>query len=217
MSYNLPAEMCKLGSKLAKIQNTVCNSCYALKGFYKFPAAQEAMNRRWKIIEKAHIKGWNDWVEAMSYLMQVKLLRTRKREAQGLIIGRDGHYFRWHDSGDIQSVEHLEAIASVARKAPEVNHWLPTREFTIVKEYLDAGGKIPNNLMIKLSLLTVGTTIIPKAYLDLAKNPSISLSGVHKSRKVPKGFKICPASIQEGQCKTCRLCWSKTNVSYAIH
>ena len=36
-------------------------------------------------------------------------------------------WFRWHDSGDIQSLEHLEKIFEVCRLTPETSHWLPTR------------------------------------------------------------------------------------------
>ena len=35
------------------------------------------------------------------------------------------------DSGDLQSLEMLEAIAEVARQTPEVKHWLPTKEYGI--------------------------------------------------------------------------------------
>jgi hypothetical protein len=56
--------------------------------------------------------------------------------------------FRWHDSGDIQSLKHLAKIFKVARLTPDVNHWLPTRE-AWVKPYV---GRAPKNLVIRFSM-----------------------------------------------------------------
>ena len=36
-SISLSAEKCITGSKLAKIKDTVCEDCYALKGAYRYP------------------------------------------------------------------------------------------------------------------------------------------------------------------------------------
>ena len=34
LSYSLPAWECKTGAKLRKVKNSVCASCYAMKGNY---------------------------------------------------------------------------------------------------------------------------------------------------------------------------------------
>ena len=86
-AYNLPASQCITGSKLAKVAGTVCHGCYALKGRYRFSNVQAALQRR------AASVGHYLWVKAMSVLV--------KREP----------WFRWHDSGDIQSAIE-QAIAS---------------------------------------------------------------------------------------------------------
>jgi len=42
-SYSLPAQECKTGSKLRKIKNSVCSTCYALKGNYvRYPKISES-------------------------------------------------------------------------------------------------------------------------------------------------------------------------------
>ena len=82
-SYNLPAWACITGSKLAKIPGTICNKCYAKKGRYNFPNVKAALSRRLKSLKHPQ------WIEAMTVL----------------ITGHD--HFRWHDSGDLQSVQHL--------------------------------------------------------------------------------------------------------------
>jgi hypothetical protein len=61
------------------------------------------------------------------------------------LIGSDS-YFRWHDSGDIQSLEHLEKIAQVCNATPGTKHWLPTREYGIVKAFVAKHGKIRTSL-----------------------------------------------------------------------
>ena len=46
-SYNTPASRCITGAKLRNVKNSVCSSCYALKGNYKrFPKVEEALERR---------------------------------------------------------------------------------------------------------------------------------------------------------------------------
>ena len=45
-SISLDARHCKTGSKLAKIPGSVCNGCYALKGFYNMPSVKNKMAER---------------------------------------------------------------------------------------------------------------------------------------------------------------------------
>ena len=106
--YSLPAEECQTGSKLRVLPGTPCSGCYARKGRYVFPKVQAALYRRFRAIDHPL------WVDAM-----VRLINHYSRK-----VG----YFRWHDSGDIQSLAHLEAIARICALTPSVKHWLPTQE-----------------------------------------------------------------------------------------
>ena len=104
-SYNLPATACQTGAKLRLIPDTPCYKCYAFKGNYvRYPAVQKALQRRLKSLDHPQ------WVEAMTVLVKGK------------------KHFRWHDSGDIQSVEHLKNIFEVCNNTPDTKHWLPTQE-----------------------------------------------------------------------------------------
>ena len=49
-----------------------------------------------------------------------------------LLKAENNPFFRWHDSGDIQDVKHLEDIVEVTRQTPEIMHWLPTLETRIL-------------------------------------------------------------------------------------
>ena len=78
-SYSLPTEHCNVGSKLAKVEGSICHGCYANKGNYNRYAKtiKPVQFRRLESVSK------DEWVESM-----VKS------------IGKD-EYFRWHDSGEI--------------------------------------------------------------------------------------------------------------------
>jgi len=197
-SYSLPTEACQTGFKMAQIAGSICSSCYANKGFYSM------YQNNIKPAQFARLDSINDdnWVSGMVSL-----------------IGSDT-YFRWHDSGDVQSVEHLEKIVQVALNTVNCKHWLPTREYSIVKQYISKHGKksIPNNLKIRLSAMYPDKkVVIPNSLQGIA---NVTVSNVHTSDVSLKSNdlgKACAAPKQNGECKDCRLCWSDTPVSYAMH
>ena len=72
------------------------------------------------------------------------------RWVQAMITLIKGHkYFRWHDSGDIQSMQHLENIFRICRATPETKHWIPTREAQFLKRLKLK--QVPRNLVIRMS------------------------------------------------------------------
>ena len=175
-SYNLPASACQTGQKLAQIPGTPCHGCYALKGRYNFSNVQQALRRRLKSLMDPR------WTEAMTVLVKGK------------------KHFRWHDSGDIQSVAHLKKIFEVCNNTPGTMHWLPTQE----RKYLPLGS-YPKNLLIRLS--------------NAKNNTAPGQAWTHWSTVVDKGFHSCPAQSQGNKCGTCRACWDPKvkNVTYPKH
>jgi len=186
--YNLPAKKCITGQKLKLIKNSVCNQCYAFRNNYIFKNIQKVLEKRLEAIQNPQ------WVDAMTHLIKVK-------EQSG--------YFRWHDSGDLQSVEHLNKIVQIAKNLPYIKFWLPTREYQIVSEYLETYNKFPNNLIVRLSAHMVDG-VLPT---EIANKHNLLMSGV--SRK----FYTCPAHSQENKCMSCRNCWDKNHpvVIYRKH
>ena len=176
LSYSLPAWECKTGSKLRKVKGSVCSACYALKGNYtRYKAIKAAQYDRLEKIKNSL------WVAAM--VVQVKRQK----------------YFRWHDAGDVQDLEHLKKIYSVCKLTPEVKHWMPTREAWI-KNHLTSK---PSNLVIRFSPPMIGQ-----------RNDSWPNSSM-----VVETGASCPAPSQGGKCGTCRQCWDSTVkvVSYGKH
>ena len=184
--YNLPAWECKVGSLLRAIKNSVCAGCYAMSGRYLWPNTKKAMERRLKSITGPL------WVSAMALLINSK--------------AKWGHtYFRWHDSGDLQNGAHLQRIIDVCNLTPGVKHWLPTREYVMVKKY---AGEYPANLVVRLSAHMIDGT--PPAF----GFPTSTVISNHTP-----GPGICPAPEQGGECKACRNCWNPQvqNVAYRAH
>ena len=177
-AYNLPAWACKTGAKLRKVPGSPCYGCYAFKGRYNFSNVQQALQRRLEALESPL------WVEAM-----VTLIKGQE-------------FFRWHDSGDIQSEQHLKNIFEVCKLTPETKHWLPTQE----REYLKDPEAVPANLIIRLS----GSKI---------DGPSPKAWPWTSSVVTSSEARTCPAPEQGNQCGSCRACWDKStrNVAYGKH
>ena len=189
-SYSLPTVACITGYKMSKIADSICSTCYANKGNY----VQYANNI--EPAQHARLDSLVDplWVSAMA-----------------AHIGNDS-YFRWHDSGDLQGLWHLEKIAQIAQLTPGCKHWLPTREYAMVKAYIAKHGQLPANLIVRLSAMYVDKAVTIPASLQGQAN--VTVSNVHTSN--PIGFE-CQSPKQGGKCLDCRACWGTKPVSYKIH
>jgi hypothetical protein len=201
-SYGLDAFQCITGSELAKVKGSTCEKCYARKNFYRtWIPAKVARERRHAALDHPR------WVDAMVVCINHYCA--------------DEPWFRWHDSGDIMSVEHLERIVEVCARTPLVNHWLPTREEEFVRLYLERRRWIPDNLCIRISARMVGMR--PKLRGRLTNLPT---STVHRHGSLPimvdehRHHSIaCKAPERENTCGKCRACWSTkvVNISYPEH
>ena len=189
-SYGISAWDCKVGSKLAQVKGSVCANCYARKHRYKFKNLQEAFKKRSRSIVSSQ------WVEAM-----VKQIKHYCKGTQ--------NYFRFHDTGDLQSLEHFKDIIEIAKQTPNINYWLPTREISIIKKADELNIIPPPNLMVRVSSHMVGA----KPFKNLPKWCTTSTVNWEDSPN------HCPAYKQGGQCGDCRNCWDKnvTNVNYPEH
>ena len=177
-SIGLPAKECKTGRKLQAVPGSVCYDCYAMKGCYVFKVVQDAQYRRLEALKSKH------WVQAMAHL-----INSKKPDV-----------FRWHDSGDVQDLDHLNKIYQVCRLTPYKRHWLPTREAWI-KDHLS---EKPTNLVIRFSAPMV--------------NQAAPASWPNSSEVVTAGA-TCPAAQQDNECRDCRNCWNPEikTIKYGKH
>jgi len=183
-AWGLPAARCNVGSILAQQSGTVCSKCYALKGRYNFDRVQARLEQRYKGLDHPL------WVPAMVFLIRWQVAR----------------YFRWFDSGDLAGAELLQNICFVASHTREILHWLPTREYDVVRGY---GGAVPENLTIRVSANLIDDA--PPSWWPQS-------SSVITSEDRATGH-LCPAPEQDNSCGECRVCWQKdvSNVNYRLH
>lgn len=184
-SWGIDPKHCKSGSKRRKMKGTVCSTCYACKGCYNF--------KNVRAVQEVRLEGVSHplWTEAIA--TQIRAANTTR--------------FRWFDSGDVQSPEHLEKIYRVAELLPEVEFWMPTQEYKMVKN----ARKPPDNLVVRVSHPML--------------NPKTQLKGFACQSAVAdkdgKGFK-CPASWgDKHKCaeNNCTACWDKqvSLITYRRH
>jgi len=190
-AWSISARRCNTGSKLVNVKGSVCEGCYALKNRYLFNNIQSALENRYNKWQKNR----NRWTDAMIYLMHNK---------QHIV--NTGH-FRFFDSGDIQGIDMLNDINTVAWASPNIRFWLPTKEYKLIKDYdID----VAPNLVIRVSA----------PMIDASIDGYTHISTVYQKDKIgiAKGY-VCPAPKQGNKCDSCRACWkgSISEVSYIAH
>lgn len=203
--YSISAKKCITGAILRNIKNSTCSQCYALKGFYIAHWVQKILEKRYQAVMYNR-----QWTNAMVFLiLHMKLA-----------------FFRWHDAGDLQSVQHLQKIIRVCKMTPKCSHWLPTREWGIVRKYWELNGMIPlNKLIPNLCIRLSATMYDAQPPIKLAEKLGVTVSAVNRTK-----FN-CPASTktyiekngrkleQEGYCGSCRKCWNNDefSITYKLH
>lgn len=201
-SYGLPISACNVGSRLraqgpgvngAGFANP-CGSCYAAEGFYRRFAKTVIPAQERRLAAITHPR----WEDAMVTL----------------IAHTGDSHFRWHDSGDLQSAEHLSRIVRIAERLPEVSFWIPTREARLVKEWQETNGAFPPNLAVRIS------TMARPSERGLAERLYSTVS----ADTAPEGAYPCPAAGKSGDANACdahgcRACWSTDVpwIDYHLH
>ena len=187
LSISLPASECKTGSKLRKVKGSVCSTCYAMKGCYNYGNVKQALAVRLDAISN------DQWINAMVYLI------NNKKKI------KESKLFRWHDSGDIQSFEHLHNIIQVCKATPHIKHWIPTKEKKILRDYTRTH-TLPDNVVIRLS----GAMINGDAPKGFTHTSTVTTD---------RNAATCRAFDNDDQCGDCRQCWDKSiaNIVYLEH
>jgi len=200
-SWSTSALDCKTGSKLRKVEGSTCSKCYACKGNYTFPVVKQAHARKLEAINDPR------FVEAFVLVLTTLYLKSSKTyNLDGKPVKENR--FRWHDSGDIQSVEHLSMINEIARQTPFLNHWLPTREYGMVNSFLRKGNTFSGNLTVRMSAIMMGT-----GFEEHPMGLPFSTVGFNG-----EGVDQCVAYSQGGKCLDCNACWDKEkDVNYPKH
>ena len=197
LAYGISAFECKTGGALAKVSGSTCEHCYARKGRYTAKGKDGAPGT----VEVAHARR----LSKLDDLVRWQVAMIRDLQAFAPQTADEDRYFRFHDSGDLQSKAHLRAIMFVARACPTWRFWLPTREYGMVADVLRRDD-CPENLVIRVSAAFVGK--------DGPRWAAHTSTVVHS-----KTDANCPAYSQGNTCADCRACWDSNvaNVAYPIH
>jgi hypothetical protein len=182
-AWGIPASRCKTGSVLAQQKGTTCSECYAMAGRYTLDTVPTKLEARYQGLFHPL------WVPAMVFLI--------RWHADG--------YFRWFDSGDIQDESHLRNICTVARNTADIKHWLPTREYEVVRA---CRSELPVNLLVRVSATRIDG--VPPSWWP-------TTSTVVRDQRPGKG--VCGVPENGGSCCSCRDCWDSevVNVAYRLH
>jgi hypothetical protein len=127
----------------------------------------------------------------------------------------DSGYIRWHDSGDVQDVEHLDRIVNIAKWLPNIKFWLPTREYKIVDDYSKS---VPSNLAIRFSAHMIDS--IKEVSNKELNSITVKDESTFKNMNLTKAS-ICHATKKDSthKCESCRACWDTNikTVAYLLH
>lgn len=170
------------------IPGSVCERCYAREGWYPMGHVRRAHEKRMEGFQHPQ------WREAMTVV-----LNSEKVQNIGV--------FRWFDSGDVQSFDHLLDIVQIAIDTAPLRHWLPTREYGFVRRL--GAESVPDNMVIRLSA----------PMMDGPAPPNWpTTSGVIRHKEISQG-KICPSRDNGHRCGDCRMCWDKDepHIDYEWH
>lgn len=188
-AYGLSTSVCRTGARLRAVEGSTCAGCYAHeRGHYRHDTVALAHAARLASIER-DLPTWRDrMVEVFRALEPLTPASER--------------FFRWHDSGDIVSLEHLRAIVAIARACPGWRFWLPTKEYADVSAFKRTGETLPENLTVRVSAPMTDQRLAPRF------GPS---SGVYTTGAAPADDgHVCPAPLQGNACRECRACWDSS-------
>ena len=192
-TFATDAFACKVGSKLAKIDGSVSNKCYARKLQKLRPSVNQGWTKNYLKATKLIADNPERWASAAAF--QIARIADKSQE----------FYHRWFDSGDVYSVPLANKIYQVMQRTPWCNHWLPTKsykfpKFTSIFKKMNA---LPN-VVARFSSDSITGGIIK------GKNTSTI---VQKAEDATSKMTVCEAETRGGKCGPCRACWDK-NVSF---
>lgn len=192
-SWSLPAH-----KACPRANGTICESCYAGKGCYRYRSTQNAQAVRfdWTVRSMRTAAGRADWVSTM-------VAAIRQSGAR---------YFRVHDSGDMFNAPYAECWLEVCQRLSTVRFWIPTRAWQ------QPCGVLPvfDPLLAVLRKLAAlpNVTVRPSA-LDFGDLPPV-VAGLHAGSTAEYSdlarVRECPAPKQGGHCGDCRTCWDSKGV-----
>ena len=196
-SWSLPAGASCPGAKDAE----VCKSCYAKKGMYRFPVVKNVREYNREDYKK------DDWVDRM-------VKEVSKYD-----------YFRWFDSGDLETPELVVKIRKVIGLTKNTKHWLPTRSDKVADinyyiKFSDVNDVHCNSLhnTSNVALRPSADNIGFKDERAGVNSYVIRETDLFEAKR--RGVHLCPVTAPgstQKSCDSCTVCYTNTPVAYMIH
>src|SRR5215469_6997661 len=185
-------------------EGAICDGCYAQQGMYVWKAVTNAQHVRFDWVRDC-LKtdaGTDQFVRVMASA----ITQTRN------------NIFRVHDSGDLFSSDYIDAWTRLVPLCPGIQFWFPTRSSRPMR----MSKLTPEQRMRwEISLLALAAepnvTVRPSALFVNAPAPVIP--GLAAGSGASDSEWNCPASTQNNECGSCRMCWfaPETPITYHLH
>lgn len=159
--------------------------CYGRRGNQVFPNVLGAYCRNYRI-----------WQEDPARF---------ERQLDGYLNYSGLPLFRLFDNGDFPDAEFLEMTCRVFAKHPEVKVLAFTKRYEMVNEFIEKGGKVPSNMVIRFSAWDKNWAVpnphnLPMAYVDFSNSDL--------NPEIPKNAYHCKGGKEGVTCSICRACFN---------
>ena len=244
-SFNIPAWKYCPGAKvfmnMAKkakeaLDNVICSSCYALKGFYMMPNVADALKNKANFITDSIKKDNGDSFVA-EMVGQITKKYYKSNGQKKTLKNCDTDLFRVHDAGDLFSAKYINCWIRICEALPDIRFWFPTREHTRVDQmaHLQQLALQPNACLKPSALrldepapqikgLDAGTSVYTSEEKALEDNHYICPATIHafrmgkkEWRKVDKKERAKLSSCAGNRCKLCFIKGCKKGIAYMAH
>ena len=216
--WGIANDHCNVGRLLAKNPDSICFKCYGDHGAYIWHTTKACHQKRLQslmwIVEdsRRYNQRYIEYVLAFASYINIKAKNQKKHNRET--------YHRWLDMGDVQTSEkykffHLRIIRDIAKLCPRVSFWLPTKEFSLLLAWDQAGYRMPANVNVLISNPMVDSEDIMRKWIDrkfqhpeLYGTTLVSSQGNHTC----KAYDNTPT-----MCGSCNACWTTKQVIYPLH
>lgn len=123
-------------------------------------------------------------------------------------------YFRFHTSGELESVEQLKLYCEICYDNPDIVFYIYTKAFDILMKWIDGKNDFPENLVINLSEWNGNLDNVPQRLKVVCNIFSYDDGESEFAASLPH----CPAVDKKGNetgitCAQCRRCMRKGNIT----
>ena len=180
-----PALTASIQAADRKGKASICRSCYACAGRYRFGNVKKSLEERYR---------W--WKSHAPDERAAEIVKVMERKHP-----KNKRFFRCYSSGDLDGPGAIRTWEGVALAMPEMHIWLPTRTWCL-------DSMLP--LLQELNTLP-NVTVRPSAHCfddEPVRIKGLAAGTSSALEEAPLADIVCPES-----CEECRVCWKESELS----